>query len=92
MEKVYESVDLDEQEIYGVNTHVVAHIRLFENYLAQYRLSTMDDNDWAAMRKLIARHLAFAPYRNAFEGIREMCNSSFVEEMDRIIGATENDA
>ena len=51
----------------------------------------MAEDDWVAMRKLIARQLLLAPYRIAFDNIRGACNSGFVEEMDRIIGELEHD-
>ena len=54
MEKVYAGNALTDEGIFGVHSHCLAHIRLFENYFAQCELGSMDHKDGEAMRKLIA--------------------------------------
>ncbi|MEM7099014.1 MAG: hypothetical protein AAF541_12205 [Pseudomonadota bacterium] len=85
IDKVYSGDPLTGEEAFGVHSHCLAHVRLFENYFAQYKLGSMEVGDWAAMRKLISRHLSLDPYRNAFESVRTTCNADFVHEVDQIL-------
>lgn len=55
IEKVYAGEAPNDQEVFGVHSHCLAHVRLFENYFAQFELGFMENDDWIAMRKLISR-------------------------------------
>ena len=90
LEKVYAGESLTNQEVIGVHSHCLAHIRLFENYFAQYELGTMDSEDCIARRKLIARHLSLTPLQQAFDSLRNTTKSGFAEEMAQILREIDN--
>ena len=50
----------------------------------------MDAEDWMAMRKLISRHLSLAPYQQAFDSLRNTCNTRFADEVEQILREIEN--
>ncbi len=89
IEKVYAGVPLSADETFAFIPHCLAHVRMFENYFAQYELGSTRAGDWTAMRQLITRHMSLEPYAQAFESIRKSCNVRFVEEVDRIMHKDE---
>jgi hypothetical protein len=79
--KMFAGEDLDTDEEFGLLMHVTAGIRMFENYFAQYKLGTMDPEDWRAIREVIKLHFRFPAYRAAFVSIESAWNGEFVTEI-----------
>jgi len=90
--KVQAAQELDPNEIYGLSVHLTAHIRLFENYFAQYALGTMDQEDWRAMREVMKLQFQLPAYRNAFSSREFMWNSEFAVEVNQILGEIDGSA
>ena len=84
--------ELDAAEIPGFQSHLIAHVRLFENYFAQFAQGTMDSEDWRAMREVIKARFRFAPYRSAFALLEGSWNSDFAAEINRILGEIDGPA
>ena len=83
--KMHSANELDEAETYALRLHLIEHIRLFENYFAQYALGTMRQEDWRAMRDVIGSQFRLTPYRQAFSRRESMWNSTFVVEVNQIL-------
>ena len=90
--KMRSGQELDAAEIPGFQSHVIAHVRLFENYFAQYALGTMDPEDWRAMREVIKAQFRFAPYRSAFSLLDNAWNSKFSAEINQILDEIDDPA
>lgn len=83
--KMFSGEELDAEETYAIRVHISAHIRLFENYFAQFTLGTMNAQDWRAMRQVIKNHLKIANYRHVFSQRQSVWNSDFSEEVNQIL-------
>jgi len=84
LQKVYSGKDLDDEERFGLQVHLITHLRLFENHFAQYSLGTMDPEDWRAQRELLKRLLQVDAYREAYSFIDGTLNRQFAAEVERI--------
>jgi hypothetical protein len=84
--KMYSGEDLDAEETYALRVHITAHVRLFENYFAQFTLGTMNAGDWRAMRKVISNHFEFTAYRHVFSQRESVWNPDFAVEVNKILG------
>jgi hypothetical protein len=90
--KMYSGEKLSEAESYALRVHLLAHIRLFENYFTQYVLGTMDEEDWRAMREVIIGQFRFPAYRQAFSFWPNVWNSGFAVEVNQILGEIDEPA
>jgi len=90
--KMYSGEELSEAESYALRVHILAHIRLFENYFTQYVLGTMDEEDWRAMREVIVGQFRLPAYRQAFSYRQNIWNSGFAAEVNRILGDIDGPA
>ena len=84
--KMYAGQELDATEVYALRVHILAHIRLFENYFAQYVLGTMNQEDWRAMRAVIAIQFTHSHYQDAFSYWKNIWNAEFASEVAQILG------
>jgi hypothetical protein len=84
--------ELDQEESYGLQVHLVAHLRLFENHFAQYTLGTLDEEDWRAQRELLKGLFRIEAYRQAYSFLGDVCNSEFAAEVERILAETREAA
>ena len=82
--KIYSGEDLDVEEQYGVQVHLVTHLRLFENHFAQHSLGTMGSEDWRAQRQLLKRLLQSDAYREAYSFNDGTWNRHFAAEVESI--------
>jgi hypothetical protein len=94
-QKAISGNELDAEERFGLRAHLVAHLRLFENHLSQYRLGTMDEGDWRAQRQLLKGLLLRSEdYRQAYSSLTEMLgdvwNSDFAAEVERILAEAQD--
>ena len=87
-QKAFSRQELDEDERYGLQMHLVAHLRLFENHFAQYALGTLDEEDWRTQRELLRGLLRFGAYRQAYSFLGDVWNSEFAEEVESILVET----
>ena len=83
--KMFSGEELDAEETYAIRVHISAHVRLFENYFAQFTLGTMNAEDWRAMRQVIKNHLKIANYRHVFSQRESAWNSDFSAEVNQIL-------
>jgi hypothetical protein len=83
--KMFARQELDDDEAFGLTAHVVAGIRMFENYYAQYCFGTMDREDWRAIREVIKMHFQYPAYRDGFAFIEASWNVRFADEIKSII-------
>ena len=83
--KMHAGEELDAAEAYAVRVHIIAHIRLFENYFAQYVLGTMNQEDWRAMRDVIGNQFRLIHYREAFSYRENGWNEEFASEIAQIL-------
>jgi hypothetical protein len=90
--KMYSGEELSEAENYAHRVHIIAHIRLFENYFTQYVLGTMDKEDWRAMREVIVSQFRLPAYRQVFSYRENMWNSAFAVEANQILGEIDEPA
>lgn len=81
--------ELDGEERLGFRIHLIAHLRLFENYFSQYRLGTLDREDWRAQRQLLSGFLRLEEYRQAYSVIADAYggawNAGFAAEVEQIL-------
>jgi hypothetical protein len=90
--KMYSGEELGEAEKYALRLHIIAHIRLFENYFTQYVLGTMDKEDWRAMREVIGSQFVLPAYRQVFSYRENIWNSGFAAEVNQILGEIDEPA
>ena len=83
--KMLSGRDLDATEAHGLQVHLMAHVRLFENYFAQYGLGTMAPEDWRAMREVMKTVFRLSPYRHVFSSRENSWNSEFAVEVNQIL-------
>ena len=83
--KMYAGQELDATEAYALQVHILAHIRLFENYFAQYVLGTMNQEDWRAMRAVMATQFRRTNYQDAFSNWKNIWNAEFASEVAQIL-------
>jgi hypothetical protein len=83
--KMFAGQKLEADEALGLRFHVVAGLRMFENYFAQHTLGTMDPEDWRAIREVIKMHLRLSEYREAFASIETSWNEKFAAEVNSIV-------
>ena len=84
-QKSFVGRELDEEERYGLRLHLVTHLRLFENHLAQHTLGTMDPEDWRAQREVLKALLQNADYRDAYFFLENRWNAHFAAEVQCIL-------
>lgn len=84
--KMQAGEELDATEAYAIRVHITAHIRLFENYFAQYVLGTMNQQDWRAMREVIGSQFRLIHYRETFSYRKNSWNADFACEIAQILG------
>jgi hypothetical protein len=84
--KMYSGEELDAEETYALRVHITAHVRLFENYFAQFALGTMTPEDWRAMRQVMSNHFDLPAYRHVFSQRAGVWNSDFAVEVNQILG------
>ena len=90
--KMQSGEPLNDEEEYSLRFHLIAHIRLFENYFTQYVLGTMDDGHWAAMQQVMRAQFMLEPYRAAFLLRESMWNAEFAEEIKKIVSGIDESA
>jgi hypothetical protein len=84
IQKLYSGEELDDEERFGLQVHLIAHLRLFENYFAQHSLGTLDLEDWRAQRELLKRFLQIDAYWEAYSFSDGTWNRHFAAEVERI--------
>ena len=89
-QKSFSGKELDEEEHYGLQLHLMTHLRLFENHFAQQALGTMDPEDWRAQREVLKMLLRNEAYRDAYSYLGKRWNAHFTAEVERILA--ERDA
>jgi hypothetical protein len=90
--KMYSGEELSKAENYALRVHLLAHIRLFENYFTQYVLGTMDKEDWRALRAVIGLQFRFPAYRQVFSYRENIWNCDFAAEVKQILDEMEEPA
>ena len=80
------------EEAYALRVHITAHVRLFENYYAQFVLGTMTDEDWRAMRQVISNNFRVSVYRSVFSQRDDVWNSEFATEVKQILSEIDAEA
>ena len=85
VEQMFAGEEIAREDRFGLRMHVIAGLRMFENYFAQFENGTMDREDWRAMREIVKLHFAFAQYRETFELMRSAWNAAFAREIAAII-------
>ncbi|MBW2726155.1 MAG: hypothetical protein JRE71_17395 [Deltaproteobacteria bacterium] len=90
--KMFAGQEVDEQEAFGLRMHIVAGIRMYENYFAQQAIGTMVPEDWRAIREIIKFHFRFPAYRETFSLIESGWNREFASEVRKIIDELDRDA
>lgn len=84
--------EVDAQESFGLRMHIIAGIRMYENYFAQQAIGTMVQEDWRAIREIIKLHFRFPAYREAFSVIESGLNREFASEVRKIIDELDREA
>lgn len=90
--KLYAGKELDAEESGGLFMHLSTHLRLFENHLAQYRIGTMDSEDWRAQREGLKRLLRIDAYRDAYTFQTGAWNRHFAAEVEAILAENQGAA
>lgn len=90
--KLYTGQELDPEESYGVQVHLLTHLRLFENHFAQHGLGTMDPEDWRAQRAVLKGLLHIDAYRLAYSIPQDGWNAHFAGEVARILAENQAEA
>jgi hypothetical protein len=83
-QKLCSGEELDDEERFGLQVHLITHLRLFENHFAQYSLGAMDSADRRAQRELLKRLLQIGAYREAYSFIDGAWNRHLAAEVERI--------
>jgi hypothetical protein len=87
--KLYTGQDLEPEESFGLQVHLLTHLRLFENHFAQYSLGTLDPEDWRAQREVLKALLRVEAYRVAYSFHESGWNAHFAAEVARILAENQ---
>ena len=90
--RMFAGETIDDGDGFGLTMHVIAGIRLFENYFAQHHLGTLDPEDWRATREVIKTHFRLPQFRISLALIERSINREFVAELNRIVSEIDRAA